>query len=34
MEYQKVKIVVFVPESHAGIIRETMGKAGAGRKLI
>ena len=26
-----VKIVVFVPETHADIIREAMGKAGAGR---
>jgi hypothetical protein len=26
-----VKIVVFVPESHADIVREAMGKAGAGK---
>lgn len=26
-----VKIVVFVPETHADLIREAMGKAGAGR---
>lgn len=26
-----VKIVVFVPESHADILREAMGKAGAGQ---
>ena len=26
-----VKIVVFVPESHADIVREEMGKAGAGK---
>ena len=25
------KIVVFVPESHASMVREAMGKAGAGR---
>src|SRR3989339_1961408 len=25
-----VKIVVFVPESHANVVREAMGKAGAG----
>ncbi len=28
---KNVKIVVFVPKSHADIVRETMGKAGAGR---
>lgn len=27
----KVKIVVFVPESHVDIVREAMGKAGAGK---
>ncbi len=26
-----VKIVVFVPETHANVIREAMGKAGAGK---
>jgi len=26
-----VKIVVFVPESHADVVREVMGKAGAGK---
>ncbi len=26
-----VKIVVFVPESHADVVREAMGKAGAGK---
>ncbi len=28
---KKVKIVVFVPESHADVLREAIGKAGAGR---
>lgn len=28
---RNVKIVVFVPESHADIVREAMGKAGAGK---
>lgn len=28
---QTVKIVVFVPESHAEIVREAMGRAGAGK---
>jgi len=27
----KVKIVVFVPESHADVVREAIGKAGAGK---
>lgn len=31
MESKNVKIVVFVPETHADIIREAMGKAGAGK---
>lgn len=32
MEQSKiVKIVVFVPESHADIVREAMGKVGAGK---
>ncbi len=28
---EMVKLVVFVPETHADIVREAMGKAGAGR---
>ncbi len=28
---ENVKIVIFVPESHADIVREAMGKAGAGK---
>ncbi|TSC51818.1 MAG: hypothetical protein LiPW41_765 [Parcubacteria group bacterium LiPW_41] len=28
---KNVKIVVFVPESHTNIVRETIGKAGAGK---
>lgn len=28
---QRLKIVVFVPETHADVVREAMGKAGAGR---
>ena len=28
---KNVKIVVFVPESHADVVREAMGKAGAGK---
>lgn len=31
MEYLNVKIVVFVPETHTDIVREAMGKAGAGK---
>ena len=31
MEYQNVKIVVFVPEAHVGIVRDALGKAGAGK---
>lgn len=31
MEYKNVKIVVFVPETHADIVREAIGKAGAGK---
>lgn len=31
MEQERVKIVVFVPESHADVVREAMAKAGAGR---
>jgi len=27
----KVKIVVFIPESHAELVREAMGRAGAGK---
>lgn len=30
MDSKNVKIVVFVPESHADAVREAMGKAGAG----
>jgi len=30
MNSKNVKIVVFVPESHTDIVREAMGKAGAG----
>ena len=30
MKNESVKIVVYVPESHADVIREAMGKAGAG----
>ncbi len=30
MNSKNVKIVVFVPETHTGIVREAMGKAGAG----
>ena len=30
MENETVKIVVFVPETHAKIVRDAMGKAGAG----
>lgn len=28
---KNVKIVVFVPETHADVVREAMGKAGAGK---
>lgn len=28
---KKVKIVVFVPESHADVVRDAVGKAGAGK---
>lgn len=31
MENQAVKLVVFVPETHADEVREIMGKAGAGQ---
>jgi hypothetical protein len=31
MESKNVKIVVFVPETHIDIVREAMGKAGAGK---
>lgn len=31
MGSKNVKIVVFVPESHADIVRETIGKVGAGK---
>lgn len=30
-ESRNIKIVVFVPESHANAVREAMGKAGAGK---
>lgn len=30
MKNETVKLVVFVPETHADIVREAMGKAGAG----
>ncbi len=30
-EFTRVKIVVFVPESHADAVREAMGNAGAGK---
>lgn len=30
MESKNVKIVVFVPETHTNIVREAMGKVGAG----
>ncbi len=30
MDSKNVKIVVFVPETHTDIVREAMGKAGAG----
>lgn len=31
MEYINVKIVVFVPETHADIVREAIGNTGAGK---
>ena len=31
MDSKNVKIVVFVPETHTDIVREAMGKAGAGK---
>jgi hypothetical protein len=31
MDLGNVKIVVFVPETHTDIVREVMGKAGAGK---
>src|ERR1035437_6525604 len=31
MDSKNVKIVIFVPETHTDIIREAMGKAGAGK---
>lgn len=31
MGNKKVKIVVFVPESHADVVREAMGNAGSGK---
>jgi len=31
MKSQNVKIVVFVPESHSDLLREALGKAGAGK---
>ena len=31
MTPENVKIVIFVPESHADMVREAMGKAGAGK---
>ena len=31
MNSKNVKIVVFVPETHTDIVREAMGKAGAGK---
>ena len=31
MEYKNVKIVVFVPETHTDVVRDAMGKAGAGK---
>ena len=31
MNSMNVKIVVFVPETHTDVVREAMGKAGAGR---
>ena len=31
MESNNVKLVVFVPETHTDVVREAMGKAGAGK---
>lgn len=31
MQSSNVKIVIFVPETHTDIVREAMGKAGAGK---
>ena len=31
MKSENVKIVVFVPETHTDVVREAMGKAGAGK---
>jgi hypothetical protein len=31
MDSKNVKIVVFVPETHTDVVREAMGKAGAGQ---
>ena len=31
MKEESVKLVVYVPETHADLIRETLGKAGAGK---
>lgn len=31
MKFENVKIVVFVPETHCDIVREAIGKAGAGK---
>ena len=31
MDSKNVKIVVFVPETHTEIVREVIGKAGAGK---
>lgn len=31
MDSKNVKIVVFVPETHTDVVREAMGKAGAGK---
>jgi hypothetical protein len=31
LKNETIKLVVFVPESHANLVREAIGKAGAGR---
>ena len=31
MNFKNVKLVVFVPETHTDVVREAMGKAGAGK---